>query len=179
MGMKTVTSQQQVIKNIQQFNKEANSFLNGADISENVETLVRNIPHYRAWYCFIDQDSGDYLFAPSKYIGYADINAASYHEFNQNGLDGRQTESVLSTWYKTIDESDSHEMYQDLCEKLREFCSIFGKKPNSLFRINIPFEKSLDVSLENDVVNFIWKAFQNLSPDSRQQLRNKITRYRD
>ncbi|HCE2668629.1 TPA: hypothetical protein NGU48_000591 [Vibrio parahaemolyticus] len=174
--MKTVTNVEQVIKNIKQFNNEATSLLTHP-VSSDIENLVNNIPHYRAWYCFFDEDCNDYIFAPSKYIGYSEIDAKTYAEYNRNGLDGRKTESVLSTWYETM--SDSHQDYEKLCEKLREFCVKFEKKPNSLFRINVPCTKSAKSTLEEDVVEFIWNAYQNLSSDSRRQIKNKIIKFRD
>lgn len=172
--MKTIASNKQVITNIMQFNKEASDFLHGkADPA--VTTIVSNIPHYRAWYSFYDKTNDSYLFAPSKYIGYAEIDAQTY-EKNQGNMDGRQTESALSTWYETI--SDSHEEYERLSEQLSEFCAKFDKKPNSLYRINIPYVKPVGSSLEDSVIDFIWNAYQNLSDESRSKLKNKITRYK-
>jgi len=174
--MKVITTHKQAIENIVQFNKEVNSFLlDEADSA--IGTLVNNIPHYRAWYSFYDEASRDYLFAPSKYVGYTKINAQTYEEKHQTGLDGRQTESALSAWYETI--SDSHEEYELLSKQLREFCSKFDKKPNSLYRINIPYVKPVEANLEDSVVDFIWNAYQRLSLESRSKLKSKINRYKD
>ena len=174
--MKTITSQKQAVENIKQFYEEALSYLHGP-VDVSIETLVKNIPHYRAWYCYFDSDTDQYIFAPSKYIGYSDIDAAAYCEYNRNGLDGRQTESVLSTWYETIPEN--HEDFELLSEKLREFCSKFDKSPNSLFRINVSYKKGTTSSIDDVVSDFIWGAFQSLPADKRSELKTKINRYRD
>lgn len=173
--MKIITTHKQAIENIVQFNKEVSSFLPD-ETDSAIGTLVSNIPHYRAWYSFYDEARGSYLFAPSKYIGYTKINAKAYMEQHQRGLDGRQTESALAAWYETI--SDSHEEYELLSEQLREFCAKFDKKPNSLYRINIPYIKPMGSTLEDSVTDFIWNAYQNLSSESRSKLKSKINRYK-
>lgn len=173
--MKTITNQEQAIENIKQFNNEVNSFLD-SNTKPGVETLVSNIPHYRAWYFFYEKESGSYLFAPSKYIGYSHIDAQIYTELNRTGLDGRQTESILSTWYETI--SVSHKDYEQLSDQLRLFCSKFDKKPNSLFRINAEISKSPQTTLEEKVVDFIFDAYQNLSNESQRLIKARIIKHK-
>ncbi|MGF1733612.1 hypothetical protein [Photobacterium kasasachensis] len=171
--MKTVTSYDQAIENIRKFNEEVESYPNN---NPALKTLVNNIPHYRAWYCMHDVKNDKYYFAPSKYIGYRDIDSKTYAEFNRDGLDGRKTESTLSAWFETI--SINHILHDKLTEQLMEFCSQFGKKPNSLFRINIPLNKPEESSLEANVIEFIWNAYQNLSDEGRNEVKNKINRYK-
>jgi hypothetical protein len=173
--MKIITKINQAVENIKLFNTEVNSILNG-ETDTAIKTLVDNIPHYRAWYCFYDKPSGRNLFAPSKYIGYYGIDARAYTKYNRKGLDGRQTESILSTWYETI--SSSHRKHNILSEELREFCMKFSKKPNSLFRINIILKKTPRSTLETNVVDFVWNAYQNLSDENRNQLKVKINKYK-
>jgi hypothetical protein len=168
-----VTNETQVVENIYTFNKEVETYLdNNQDAPIN--TLVNNIPHYRAWYCIYDKESKTHLFAPSKYIGYKGMNASFYHKENTTGLDGRQTESVLANWYEQI--PSFHPQYEDLSEKLRGFCSRFGKKPNSLFRISIVLETQEKGSIEGDVVDLIWKIYQRLTYDNKAILKAKINR---
>jgi len=112
----------------------------------------------------------------TKYIGYSDINAKAYAKFNRNGLDGRKTESILSMWYETLSKSDK--LYEELSEQLMEFCAKFDKKPNSLFRINVPCINLTKVSLETNVVEFICNTYQNLSSEGRKEVKDKINRYR-
>jgi len=52
--MKIITTQSKAIKNIMKFNEEVESYLDKKG-GEALETLVNNIPHYRAWYCLYDQ----------------------------------------------------------------------------------------------------------------------------
>jgi hypothetical protein len=173
--MKTITNQNQAIDNILKFNEEVNSYLNNKE-DLALDTLVNNIPHYRAWYCIYDLNNDSYYFAPSKYIGYSDINANTYTEFNRNGLDGRKTESILSTWYETLSKSDN--LHGKLSEQLMEFCAKYDKKPNSLFRINVPLNKPTKATLEDNVIEFIWNAYKNLSSEARKEVKDKINRYR-
>ncbi len=172
--MNPVTTLNQSIENIKKFNEEAFSYLEDKENSD-AGTLVKNIPHYRAWYSVYDPNTDSYIFAPSKYIGYNGIDAITYSE-KYTELDGRQTENVLSTWYETI--SKDHEKYDLLSKQLREFCTAFDKVPNSLFRINIPLNKQTNITLETNVTEFIWNAFQNLSEENRKLLKIKINRYR-
>ena len=174
MKIVTITTQDQAIENIKQFNREVDSFFDNKN-NLALEVLVKNIPHYRAWYCLYDEVNDSYLFAPSKYIGYSGINAQIYTEHNRNGLDGRQTESILSAWYEEVD-SNNHNKHEKFKEQLWDFCAKFGKKPNSLFRINIPLNKPPKSTLEANVIEFIWNAYQNISDQGRKQVRAKINR---
>lgn len=174
--MNPITTHKQAESNIKLFNKEVMPALSGS-VGADIDTLISNMPHYRAWYCLYDEQNDSYLFAPSKYIGYLGINASIYAKFNRTGLDGRQTEGVLATWYETI--SSNHADYKKLSQKLMEFCSLFGKKPNSLFRINIPLNRGKFNCLDKQVADFIWNAYKCLPEEIRTELKNKIIRYKE
>lgn len=166
-----INHQEEVIDNIKRFCDE----LEGADKSENkaLHTLIENIPRNRAWYFFYDESSKKYKFAPSKYIGYESINAEMYYK-SRHLLDGRNTESVLSNWYEQI--SKGHPNYEELSTELKKFCSKYGKKPNSLFRINILIENKNKDSIENDVVELIWKIYLGLSNENKDLLKSKMNK---
>jgi len=100
-----------------------------------IASLVRKISLFRAWYCYDDSNKNKLYFAPSKYIGYCRMNAKLYREYYDDGLDGRETEPVLESWFQLIPKGDPR--YQNLFLKLRKFCSKYQKTPNALFRINI------------------------------------------
>jgi hypothetical protein len=168
-----VSNETQVIKNIKQFNKEMKKHASNNTVA-SIENLVNTLSTYRAWYCFYDNNTNSYQFAPSKYIGYKGMNARIYHTLHRSGMDGRQTESVLANWYEQI--SKNHPLYDELSEKLRFFCSKFGKKPNSLFRINIVIDTNNVDSLEDNIVELIWKIFLGLSKSNKQLLKTKIDR---
>ncbi len=171
--MKIVTNEKQIIENIRKFNNELNSHADG-NINIETNTLINNIPHYRAWYCIYDTKSKKYLFAPSKYIGYKDMSALIYHKKNRAGMDGRKTESTLTTWYEQI--SSSHPDYMKLSEKLRTFCSQYGKKPNSLFRIHIVLDITKKDSREDEITELIWKVYLGLSKNNKTVLKARINK---
>ncbi|MBF7691683.1 hypothetical protein [Acinetobacter pollinis] len=100
-----VTNNEKVIKNIEYFNHELDLYVDG-DCDKSITLLLENISHYRAWYAYWDEVENKYLFAPSKYIGYQNIDAKQYAELNRSYLDGRKTEIVLANWYQTLDEND-------------------------------------------------------------------------
>ena len=72
----------EIKENMIQFNK---------DIKENEELRRRFISHFRQWYYIKELD----MFAPSKYIGYKNMNALKYNNKDGTGADGRKTESIL------------------------------------------------------------------------------------
>ena len=47
-------------------------------------------------------DGKQWLFAPSKFVGYSDNSAEAYFS-EQNERDGRQTERVLQQWFHTVE----------------------------------------------------------------------------
>ena len=170
--MKEIISlKEDVAINIQKFNKELKNFAKTQDLSEKI--LIDNIPNVRAWYVYIK--NGKYYFGPSKYIGYQNIDAKSYCK-QRKELDGRMTEKALSNWYEEI--SIKHPDFEELSSELSKFCSKYGKKPNSLFRINIPIIEQEKDLLEGDVVELIWKVFLGLNHKNKELLKSKVKKYK-
>ena len=83
------------------------------------ESLRKLIPYVQSWY--VDGTRGDYTFAPSKYIGYANMTPEIYEaETGANGrLDGRVTEKALAPFVALVTEED--EFYEDLHSALADF----------------------------------------------------------
>ena len=86
------------------------------------------------------------------------------------------TEKTLSNWYEEI--STKHPDFEKLSLELSIFCSRYGKKPNSLFRINIPIIEQEDDSLEGDVVDLLWKVFLGLNKKNKELIKSKIKKYK-
>lgn len=168
-----VNSDSEVIKNIRRFNEEVFSFKKDKG-NIAIATLVENISHYRAWYCLFDEESGKYLFAPSKYIGYKEMDAETYEKYNRSHLDGRKTEKTLAHWYELIDQR--HQKYEELYNDLFLFCMQFGKTPNSLSRLNIVLEDQNELSLQESTVSLIFDVYQKLSQKHKDILKQKILR---
>lgn len=166
-----VMSNEEVIENIKKFNSEVALYAMGNQDS-SITLLVENISHYRAWYAYWDKDENKYLFAPSKYIGYQNMDAKQYAELNRSYLDGRKTEIVLANWYQTLDESS--DSYEDLRTKLSDYCWNHNKSLNALFRINVLKQENEKDILEKDLVDLIYKVYLGLSSENKELVKRKI-----
>ncbi|WP_223553217.1 HNH endonuclease [Lysinibacillus sphaericus] len=95
----------EIKQNMIQFNK---------DIKENEEMRRRFFSHFRQWYYIKELD----MFAPSKYIGYKNMNALKYNNKDGTGADGRKTEAVLGKWFE---KKDIPELLEELQEKMNGY----------------------------------------------------------
>ncbi len=102
-----VDNLEQVKRNVVQFNH---------DIKENEELRKRFLSRYRQWYYIAELN----MFAPSKYIGYKEMNAQKYNNKDDTGADGRKTEAVLRKWFIKKDKPE-------LLEELRNRMLVYGK----------------------------------------------------
>lgn len=166
-----VTSLNEVVENIKNFNRELSLYEDG-NAYEAIATIMKNMSHYRAWYAYKDETSNTYLFAPSKYIGYQGMTARKYVE-TYVYMDGRKTEKVLSEWFELLDESE--EDFEFLNRKLLYFFHVTGKTINAQFRINIIKRKEDNELLEKDLVDLIYKVFLGLSDESKALIKQKIS----
>lgn len=168
-----VTNDEDVIQNIVNFNKEAQIYKQ-SDCSLAITRMIDNMSHYRAWYCFLDEETDQYLFGPSKYVGYKDMSAEIYNKYNYERaqLDGRKTEIALANWYERVEAG--HPDHKDLFGKLNDFCASFGKAPNSLCRINVIRIEKKTSAKDEDLVNLIFKVYEGLPYDSKNALKQKI-----
>ena len=96
------------------------------DALSSSDFISSRLNFFRHWYYFDEID----MFAPSKFIGYKNMNAKTYEAFivsDPNNLDGRDTEKVL---IKYFDEASGEEK-DKLVEKLSAFLSQYGKSINA------------------------------------------------
>ena len=89
-----VANQDQAIDNILRYQVELDDNRHGDD-------LRRLMSRVHAWYG-VQVSGGRWLFAPSKFVGYAD-NTAKAHVLNRAERDGRKTERVLEHWFRRIE----------------------------------------------------------------------------
>jgi len=92
------------------------------DTLSSSDFLRSKLNYFRHWYYFDEID----MFAPSKFIGYKNMNARTYEAFivsDPKNLDGRDKERVLIRFF---DEATGEEK-DDLVEKLSAFLSQYGK----------------------------------------------------
>jgi uncharacterized protein (DUF433 family) len=95
-----------------------------------------------AWYACRDANSGEWRFAPSKYVGYVGMNGAAYLANNgrDGEHDGRKTERQLEKWFKPVGPDSA--LHRQLMEKLTDLLSDYGKAPNKRCRFSVPISDS-------------------------------------
>ncbi|EOW6671732.1 hypothetical protein NMY27_11175 [Cronobacter dublinensis subsp. beijingensis] len=86
---------------------------------------------YKCWYAIKDEHK-NWIFGPSKFIGYAGIDINTYID-NQRDLDGKATEKQLAKFSRVIDEK----MHVDLLEVLTERLSHVNRTPGKSVKIKI------------------------------------------
>jgi uncharacterized protein (DUF433 family) len=123
----TVTAVGEVIENIHRY-QEA--------IAKNAKIRAR-VARVWSWYAYKDDQSHDWKFAPSKFIGYRGANIPRYlAESGKDGeFDGRVTERVLSEWF-TVPEPGS-KLERELIDALRTFLAGFAKAPGARARVSV------------------------------------------
>ena len=89
-----VANRDQAIDNILRYQVELDDDRHG-------DQLRKLMSRVRAWYS-VQVSGGRWLFAPSKFVGYAD-NTAKAYVLNRAKRDGRKTERVLEHWFRRIE----------------------------------------------------------------------------
>ena len=115
---------EQVQKNLRSFNMDDPALL---DI----------LAYVRRWYA-IETEAG-WGFGPSKFIGYADMDAKNYFAMHDQ-LDGRVTEKTLETWFVELNEQDG--LATKLASELRDMLARRGKSLNAKARILVLKEQA-------------------------------------
>jgi hypothetical protein len=123
--LKMITSPAQAVDNILKFE---------AEVESNPDMQGR-LSYARAWYAH-KNEKGQWCFAPSKFVGYQDMDAKTYLEaVEDGGSDGRRTEAQLQSYFETI--TFMHPAIHELNSALVAFLAKFGKSPSTKARINI------------------------------------------
>ena len=105
--MLLTTNINQVIENIKKFQIELKK-KNGKN------DLVNALGQFTNWFAHKDE-LGNWIFAPSKFIGYQEMSLEEYENKNQNKLDGRQTDAILKKWKITPSKEQDKELKEKLC----------------------------------------------------------------
>lgn len=113
----------EVLDNVQQYQKDL-------AIDSYLQKILSNVQH---WYA-IEVD-GDYVFAPSKFIGYTNNNHTLYYYYTRQGMDGTETEKVLNTWFKKLEKDCDLDVV--LRNKLIDFVDGYDKKLNKRACIHV------------------------------------------
>lgn len=102
-------------------------------------SLLGILAYVRRWYA-VETQAG-WVFGPSKFIGYADMDAKTY--FAKHGqLDGRVTEKTLEAWFVELNSQDG--LAAKLASDLRDLLARRGKSLNSKARIHVLKERALE-----------------------------------
>lgn len=100
------------------------------------DQLAARIKQHPAWYAIKDK-AGDWIFGPSKFIGYPKASARSYlASYSRN--DGKETEPALKRWFEQVDLQTA--LGRELHQAFQRFAEEHGKTPNSRWRISVPSE---------------------------------------
>lgn len=119
--LELVSTVEEVAENIRRYNEEL----------KKDRRLVEKMPYARAWYAL--KEDGQYLFAPSKIIGYKDFRPDAY--FSTNDKDGRKTEMRLQEMATLVVEG--HPEAEALTSGLSKFLGSYHHSPNKGARISI------------------------------------------
>lgn len=121
--LKMISTSTQAVANILKFEDEL----------ERSPELQARLAYARAWYANRDAD-GEWHFAPSKFVGYEDIDAKTYLHAAEES-DGRRTEAQLQQFFKVVDPTDT--LHDELNSALVAFLAKFAKTPSTKTRINV------------------------------------------
>ena len=99
----------------------------------NRRELAERIKRHPSWYA-VRAESGEWLFGPSKFIGYADMDADRYLG-SYDRQDGRITEPVLQQWFGKVETGTPLE--KELRAAFVEFAARYGKSPKQSWRVSV------------------------------------------
>lgn len=98
--------------------------------------LAERIKRHPSWYA-VRGPSKEWLFGPSKFIGYAEMDADRYLG-SSDRQDGRVTEPLLREWFEQVKPNTPLE--KELRAAFVEFAAKYGKSPKQNWRVSV--EKS-------------------------------------
>jgi uncharacterized protein (DUF433 family) len=120
---RVVTSYDEVVQNIRTYNRE---------VAERAGLAAR-IKQHPAWYAVKDAQ-GEWLFGPSKFIGYAGASAAKYLA-GYSRKDGKETEPALAAWFEQVDPHTA--LGRELRQAFDRFAARYSKTANSRWRVSV------------------------------------------
>ena len=146
----------------------------GDEVRRNPQLRSR-LAYARAWYAYQAKD-GQWLFGPSKFVGYEGLTAEQYVEQSERGLlDGRRTEAQLKQWFEPLDPAT--ERHEQLSLALSVFLAEHNKAPSQKMRINVPKEDHTDSQsgASAPLLDLIVAVAESLQPSELDALRRRLT----
>lgn len=110
---------------------KANIEVYALSVAERPE-LAGRIKRHPSWYAIKDQ-SGEWIFGPSKFIGYEAMDADRYLG-SYDRQDGRVTEPLLKQWFEQVELGSPLE--KELRAAFENFAAKFGKAPKQNWRVS-------------------------------------------
>jgi hypothetical protein len=95
--------------------------------------LQSRLSYARAWYAYADE-GGPWYFAPSKFVGYSDVDAETYLR-DAEEADGRRSEAQLQLYFAPVRLTTA--FGEELYTALFAFLAKYGKAPSTKTRINV------------------------------------------
>ena len=96
--------------------------------------LAARLSRHPAWYA-VRNAAGEWMFGPSKFVGYRGMNAEDYLVSGYDRKDGRETEPTLAAWFDEVD-SDTV-LGMELRDAFARFAASLGKAPNKRWRVSV------------------------------------------
>lgn len=165
MNYQIITNAEEALANIDRYD---DAIKNGLEVGELAS-------YVRAWYAKKDE-YGNWIFGPSKFIGYSNLSASEYRSTAGN-LDGRITEKQLQNWFSEVDCNNSK--YNELTNALKLTLAKLGKTPSKIHRINIFNEHNANskTTMENsndDLIKLLIKVIKRLDTIDRNRIKKEI-----
>jgi hypothetical protein len=136
--------------------------------------LQERLGYARSWYILkVDEN---YLYAPSKWVGYAGMTADAYVSSSRE-MDGRKTEFALKAWFEAIPRDTA--AHNDHLRNLGEFMSQFGKTPSTETRFSILAVAVDPVQAGDDpaerLIELLIAVALTLPMEARARLRKRLS----
>ncbi|MFI0849259.1 DUF433 domain-containing protein [Mesorhizobium sp. IMUNJ 23232] len=96
--------------------------------------LAARLSRHPAWYA-VRNAAGEWMFGPSKFVGYRGMNAEDYLVSGYDRKDGRETEPTLAAWFDEV-EADTV-LGMELRDAFARFAANMGKTPNKRWRVSV------------------------------------------
>lgn len=120
---RVVRSSEEVVENIRSY---------AEDVVAN-PALAARLGKHSAWYA-VREVSGDWIFGPSKFVGYHAMKADDYLA-GYDRRDGRESEATLRAWFERVEPGSALDV--ELREAFTRFASHTGRRPSGRWRVSI------------------------------------------
>ena len=142
---------------------------------EASKDLTKRLSNNVSWY-FIEKD-GEFLYGPSKWVGYKDLDADTYISLTDDGeLGGQLTEASLVPLRREVAQNSSE--HRSHLERLTKLLAAYGKAPNKRVRFNaVVADKKIEVEeadKEAALVALLGGVIRTLPNSARAHLKREF-----